>query len=431
VNASVWANVVMVVALVAPVAAFMTALLVVAEPEEWGRVGCGIAAAAWAVVLVAGQHPHIGRLAPDDIAMAASIGVALLGFRAFGASAAPVSVLTAALAFGQVGSPSTVAPLLGIAAAAALVAIAGYNHPRATAAVATGVVVAAIGVHAGGRGGAALVLVACAVIVVAGTESPRSPLVVVVPVALTEALRVGPAVASSSAGRWVAVAFALAGLLTVAAPAISERAPAFPFVTAIALWTLVAAAGPYAGALDAARPLAAATVLVLMLGGPLALLATLPGAVVLVDAIAGGSGIGRFALAACAFGAFALAGSEIVHEHSPERSGAPRPRPEPLDAVAIALSAWLVLRPTAWSWLRLTGLRAYTQGVALATASGLLAGVALFILGATWQGPVPVRLMLDCGTSPPSAPAQVRRVTAVAAGAMGIVAALLVRSARL
>jgi hypothetical protein len=424
-NSNAWAEVVLVASVLAPLVTLVPAFTLPADPERFGRAGCMLAAAGWGVLLIGGQHPEVGRFAPDELAMAAAIGVSLFGARAIGASAVPVTVVTAALAIGHPGDPSTVAPLLGIALVAVLVAVAGRTHPVTTAAVALAVVVGAVGVNLENTAGPALVVVSSAAVAVAASVTLRSPLVVVVPAALVEAIRVGPRLADTTTSRWLAVGLAVLALLVLAGPAVNWRVPPFPIAAALVPWALIAAVGPFADAIEAARPLAAGAVLALLLGGPLALVATLPGTVLLADSVAGGSGATRLALGALAFAAIALACfTQPAEQDSPTE-------PVPVDAVALALVVWLVVRPTAWTWLQVSGLRSYMQGVALGTAAALAAGIALYSLGAAWHGADPARLLLADTAEPVTAPAHVRRVTAAAALAMGIVAAVLVRSASL
>src|SRR5207302_1432331 len=79
-SSTTWAEAVLVVTVLAPVAAVVLAVAL-ALPDEERRVpvaGCVVAAVGAGVLLVAGQHPSVARLAPDDLALAAIVGVALL-----------------------------------------------------------------------------------------------------------------------------------------------------------------------------------------------------------------------------------------------------------------------------------------------------------------------------------------------------------------
>src|SRR5205814_4688073 len=116
-----------------------------------------------------------------------------------------------------------------------------------------------------------------------------------------------------------------------------------------------------------ARVLAAGAVFALLLGGPLALLAGLPGAALLVPAIADGGGWPRAALGLLL--AATLAGLLLG------RPAATRVHLRVVDGITLALTAWLVVRPTAWAWAHVADADAYSDGTVLALASALIAGV--------------------------------------------------------
>jgi len=97
--------------------------------------------------------------------------------------------------------------------------------------------------------------------------------------------------------------------------------------------------------------------------------------------------------------------------------------------------AWLVVRPTSWTWLRTDGLRAYTDGTALALAAALISGVILAIAGGRFatEPLVPWLVADNAGKPHPDgeAPARLDTVLVAAVTLMGLVAVALVRSARL
>jgi hypothetical protein len=113
------------------------------------------------------------------------------------------------------------------------------------------------------------------------------------------------------------------------------------------------------------------------------------------------------------------------------RAGAAVARLRAVDTLVLAAGTWFVLRPTSWTWTRVAGLRAYTDGSVLAAAAALIAGVLLTISGG---GVVTERLTPwivadDEQAASPSARVEVAMVAA--AVLTGLVAAALVRSPRL
>jgi hypothetical protein len=192
---------------------------------------------------------------------------------------------------------------------------------------------------------------------------------------------------------------------------------------ALVPWTLAATVGPLAGMPMAARALAAGTVLALALGGPLALLAAAPGAAMLATALADGDGWSRPVLA--------LLAVVTVIGLTTSSTGTGVPRARAVDAVAAMAATWFVLRPTAWTWARVEGLQAYSDGTVLAAASALIVGVVLGITRARFV-PEPIGPWMLADDGPDSRPpTRVDVVLVSAVALMGIVAAALLRSARL
>src|SRR5262249_3047139 len=79
-TSSAWADATLVAVLPAPLAS-VALVVVVAIPnagQRWTTIGCSVAAAGSAVLLVTGQHPRVSRLAPDDLALVAMVAIALL-----------------------------------------------------------------------------------------------------------------------------------------------------------------------------------------------------------------------------------------------------------------------------------------------------------------------------------------------------------------
>src|SRR5688500_10093306 len=74
-----WAETLMVIAIVAPLAAIVVTRAVARRDDErWFAVGAAVGAAAWMLLLLAGEHPIVGRLAIDDLGLAAGAGTCLL-----------------------------------------------------------------------------------------------------------------------------------------------------------------------------------------------------------------------------------------------------------------------------------------------------------------------------------------------------------------
>src|SRR5581483_3679909 len=247
--------------------------------------------------------------------------------------------------------------------------------------------------------------------------APRSSLSVAAPAVLVELLRIGHGLEGTTSARVVAVVLAGAVALAASPPLVARRLPAVPPVVLVLPWVAIAAVGPWPGTAAAAPALGA--------GAVLALAALLPGAVVLVDAMAGAHGGARAVLAALAM----LTVFAACRPRAPASMA--RSVVEPLDAVSGALAVWLVLRPTSWAWLHLPAARSYTEGVAIMAAVALVGGVALAATGSPYPTGTVVRGVLGAPAPPAIAPWTVRRAGAIAAAAMLAITVALVRSAGL
>ena len=424
---STWAEIVLVVTVLAPIAAVVLAVAL-ALPDDERRLpmaGCAVAVAGAAVLLVGGQHPSVARMAPDDLALAAIVGLALLAISRPSDEhtplvAAMVTVASVGVSVGMAARPSTIGPLLAIAGVLVLLALTRGVHALGMAIAAVCSVVAAVGVHNGGTGGATAVLLSMSALA-AMSSVPRRAVSILVPVALVLALRVAPELAGRSSARPTAVVL---GVMAVAAAAVSltgRRWSVPARCAALVPWALVAAIEPVPGAASASRALVAAAVLAVLLGGPLASVAALPGAAVLVYAIADGGGWVRPVLALLV--ALTLAGL-LRPDVSPTGT-----RIRPVDAVGAALGLWFIVRPTAWTWVHISDVSAYEEGTAVAVAVALLVGVGLAGRGAALAGSaVPPWLVVEESESGPPGAA---RLPAIVGVATVIVVALLLRSARL
>ena len=189
-------------------------------------------------------------------------------------------------------------------------------------------------------------------------------------------------------------------------------------------WTLAAAIGPLAGTPVAARALAAGTVIALALGGPLALLAVVPGTAVLVYTVADGNGWLRPVLGV-------LVVATLLGLTSGQPGATITARLRVVDALVLAAGAWFVVRPSSWAWTRVEGLRAYGDGTVLAAAMALIAGVVLTITGGRLAGEPLLSWIVADEEQAASRSARVDVVTLTAVVVMGLVAAALVRSPRL
>ncbi len=429
-TSTTWAETLLIVVLLAPLASVVLAVAVAvpAEDRRW-TIGGGVVAAVGAIVLLTtGQHPHVSRLAPDDLALAAAAATALLVIAMRPASRTPVvaaalTVLIAGVTAGTPGDPSTVGPLLAIAGVIALVTLTRDAGRLTIAATGAGVVVAAAGIHSGHRGGAAAAVGGAALIAVVASFDARRAVTIVVPAALLLALRAGPQLAGTSTARWLAVALGVAGAGLALAPALFATRVSIARVTALVPWTLLAAAGPLPGMPVAARALAAGAVIALLLGGPLALLAALPGAAISASAIADGGGWPRAVLALLAIATvFGLVTAQRCAVAS---------KPRPVDAIVGIAAAWFVVRPTSWTWTRVQGLQAYSDGTVLAAATALISGVLLAIAGGHVERE-PIGAWLLISDEPAATDAGGTDVLLLCIVAlMGIAAAALLRSARL
>ncbi|MEY2449366.1 MAG: hypothetical protein QOH79_2842, partial [Acidimicrobiaceae bacterium] len=229
-TSSAWADALLVAALLAPLAAVVLAVAVALPNADrrWTTGGCALAAAGSVVLLVAGQHPRVSRLAPDDLALSAAAGAALLavGVRASARTpvvAAMVTVVLCGIASGVPGQPSAVGPVLAVAASVVLLTLTRDAGRLTIAALSIGVVVAAAGVRSGGDRGAAAVIVGATLVAIAASVSPRRPVTVILPLALLLGLHAAPQLTGTSSARWLAVALGVAGAALALVPRIVPR----------------------------------------------------------------------------------------------------------------------------------------------------------------------------------------------------------------
>jgi hypothetical protein len=285
------------------------------------------------------------------------------------------------------------------------------------------VVGAAAGVRTGGTGGAAAVVLGVGALATAAALAPRRSLMVVTPAALLVGLRVGATLTADPTGRRTAVVLGAAAALLAVAPLVVPRrwwpAPA----AALKPWALVAATGSLPGVAAASGALAVGALLAGMLGGPVGVVAALPGGAVLAHALANGAGGAR---AVVSLLLVATVGGLVM-----ARPAAPAPRVRRVDAAVAALAAWFVVRPTSWTVARIGDVRAYTSGVPLAAAAAVVAGAALVVSGCALVSAPLAPWIVAPDVEDSAVTARVQTVTVAAAALLGLVAAALVRSPRL
>jgi hypothetical protein len=281
---------------------------------RWGALG---AVAAWAVVLVGGGEPAIGRFTPDALAAAAAAGAALLA---------------AALATDR--DDDDPVPLVAPPLAAALALAAGVAAEPSTLT----------------RGPAIALVVAGAAGSVAALVLPGWARVTLValPVAVLAAVRGAAVLDDPPAALPLALAAAAAATGVLHATRTRRFGHTRPAVV-LALGAAAVAVAPVEAARAGAVLLGAAAVAVAALASQRwALAATLPGAAVVAAALAdvpvpgGPSPVVHVAFAV-------LLGAAAVSVAVAAPGDAARPPAEVAAAVA-AVTAWVVLAPGSWGW---------------------------------------------------------------------------------
>lgn len=299
---------------------------------------------------------------------AVAAGAAALGAvvaPAFVVGVGAVALFALPLAVGT-GSASDLAPvvLAGLAAVALAEAVADLEDGRARLPAllgAAGVVGLGAAIAMGAdpgvdqpwrlsgttTGGRVLALVACGLLVVAADRAARRPgprpaVVLAVPAAVL-ALAVAPELPADPVA--VVAAVAALGLAAVAGPGPAGMAAAVS----------VAAAG----ATGEAALLAAGAALALALVQPAGAVAMLPGAAAALHGLASTSVDPASAAAVVAVAAVAGA---ALWRWTPVR------RPHPGQLPALAVAAWLVVAPDAWTWTGASGAAPFASGAARAAA---------------------------------------------------------------
>jgi hypothetical protein len=364
------------------------------------RLGAGWAAASAVVtaawVVVAWNQGDAAPVATDAVGAAAAAATAALvgaGWRPSVPAAARLSapvllVLPVAVAGAGAGHPGLLVVALGLAGLAVRpAALAGPargdgGRPRrgqewTPLLVAAGCDLVAVaillerlaserwvlpGPDATARG---MALTGAALLVVAAVRGPARAWALACP-ALVVAV-VAAAHLPESTGVVLAGAAALAAALLVHRPA-------------AALAALAVAAAVVDPTVPAARLLAAAAVLSLVLEHRAAVVVALPGASALAAGLVAVEPAGPVVALSVAAGATALAlgaaaaGTPLVAGPKHGRLRGPNGIRPAVEAVpALALSGWLLLAPSTWTWAGRAGLDGYDRGAAVALAAAALA----------------------------------------------------------
>ncbi len=417
-------NVLLVIALVAPLAAAAIAFAIELPMVTSVRAGALAGASIAGGLLAAGAHPVAGSLQPDPLALAAMAGAFLVlavvadprdaPLGALAGTAATVGVIAASH-----GSPSASGAVLGALAALAF-ASAGGSGWNATIA-AGGLTVVALGAATDGRTALAVVAVGCAIAVVSVSPHSTAVAAVALPAILVAGLRALPAVDSVAIEprRTAAVVLAGVALAAAAVPWVVRRVPDLGVAPSLAALSLAAAASGVPGSLPTAAPLGAAAVLALALPAPIRMVPALPGIALFGDALLAARG--RTALAVGV-----LCGIAVVLAAAPRRRAT---RPAVGQFAATAVGGWLVLRPSSFAWAGPLDAHSFEIAIADAAAGGLVVLVAYALVH---RDDVPARQALPAGTRrPPPLRLAHRAAPFAVCVAMLAVAALLLRSGAL
>jgi hypothetical protein len=385
-------------ALAAPVAGALAAVVLPERAVTVGRVAALVAAVCWFALLLDASSVSSGRFHSLPLVAAAGCGTALVAAAVDAAALQRPALAGVALAGASfaLAAGRTATDGAGLAAGLAVAAVAALAAVRPTSrewlpAVA-GVVAVAVGVVAlraaanswqlpladGAlvyRGEGLLLLFGAALVVVAGSQWARRPAALLVPLGLFVAAQAAPVARGSDGVAPATVLLALAA----AAAALAARAgrPLLDRPTAaLALFALAALIGP-----GVTRPagllLAAGATLASTSGSPAAAALGFPGGVALAVGLAARGGPTAFlegALAAVVV--LALAAGAL-------RGGTPA-RPPAWMAPVLFLGAWLLVAPGSWAWAGPAGLGPYDLGAGRAVAA---AALCLVVLAHTGRGP--------------------------------------------
>jgi hypothetical protein len=418
----------LVVLLLAPTAAIGIAFAIEVDPAPLVRPALLSAAAVALVMLLTDATPRVGSWRPDQLALAAIVGTFVLA-AAHTTKAEPVaptlaaSVAALGLALAPGDAPSPGAALLG--GVAALVVLAPRGGGWWCAGAAVGLAIAASAAPLDGHGAVQVAVLTCGLAIAAGCVASRMAraAAVALPAVLVVGLRALPVVVASDRAHDVAsVALGAAGLAMVALPFVVRRVRVQGSAPAVACWGLAAAVGAVPGVAAAAGLLGASAALAPALPVGFDAAVALPGAVALGDALLDARDAEAAVLGALA--AATLAVIVLVRARPTRPSGA--------GLAAAGLGAWLLLRPSSWRWAGPPDMQAYTEAVAVALAAGLALVVPATI--AAHRGIVPELPPPEPEPQPQPRPQRSwadRVRSAAAAGAMGCVAAALVRSGAL
>lgn len=395
------------VAILAPLAALVPAVVGVPGPDEVWRVASPVvSAAAWLLVLVGGPDASIGSLRPSAVAAAAGVATSLLAAAADraveGVLRPPIvaaSVIGLGLAVGDSAGPSGLALAVSLLAACAVLASRRGGMPAGVEGslllvAAGGAAIAVAGmVILNGRTGTfsigqdpqagllpGALAIAGAAVVVAASARPGLDASVLTAGALALGVEAAATVPDSGGAWALAVVLGAIAVAMLAAPR-SGRVPRWPLLPGVAAsaGVVALAATAVAGgiAAGAGALLAAGAVLGLVTGGRAAPLLAVPGGVALAHTLVLEGGVpaaivGVLALAA-ATGIADLIARRTMHTGGPVFTAADI---RPVHAAAALLGAWLAVAPGSWAWAGASGLGPYDDGAAVMAAAGMLVAVA-------------------------------------------------------
>jgi hypothetical protein len=382
-------------AVAAPLAGSVAAVLVPERAARAVRIGALASAAAWFVLLVDGTRVSVSGIHTTPLVAAAGCGAALVGAalnaRTVERPAVAGMVLAAASISVAAGRTATdgAGAVLALAVAIAFAAVAGRSSVRVWGTAGVGVVTAAVGVVAlrsaanswqlplaeaatSHRSPGVLIIVGAALVVFAGAQRPRQPATVVVPAAVFLAAQAAPIVHRTDGLAWLAVLLGLAAVASAAAAHVRQSVLYRP-AAALTLLGLAALVAPGA-ARGSGLLLAAGGVLAAAIGYPAAAVLGVPGGIALAIALAARGGGAAFVVGVLA-GAVAFAMAVAV-QHA-----VPLPRMRWWMTPTLALGGWLLIAPGTWGWVGSVNLRAYDVGAPRAVAGAALCLIVLVLLG--------------------------------------------------
>jgi len=382
-------------AVVAPVAGAVAAVLMPERGVRVMRIGALVCAASWFVLLVDGTRVSLSSIHSAPLVAAAGCGAALVAAAVnartlerpavAGVALAATAVAVAAGRNATDGGGAVVA----LALAAVLVTVAGRTSVRVWGPAAAGVALVAVGVvalrsaanswqlpladaAASHRGAGVLIVVGAALVVLAGAQRARQPASMLVPAAAFLAAQAAPIVHRANGLAWLAVVLGAAAAACALASPIGRPLLDRP-TAALTLLGLAALVVPGA-ARGGGLLLAAGGVLAAAIGYPVGGVFAVPGAIALAIALAARGGGTAFVVGVLT-GAVAVALAVAIQR------AVSLPRLRWWMVPTLVLGGWLLIAPGTWEWVGAVSLRAYDVGAARAAAGAALCLLLLVLLG--------------------------------------------------